>query len=158
MPTIIQKIDLERGLLWLLIRVEGIVTGMRCLGESPKKVKPAFNWLERCLFIPFDSLHSLQSEMFQINSAQDREARNFTSTGVINLNTICREIFRYLKNLCKIKVVARGEGRWTRVSKDGNFSCYCSRSVISTRLSCYKSRASQRITGEKLISAKTYFF
>ena len=36
MPTIIQKIDLERGLLWLLIRVEGIVTGMRCLGDSPK--------------------------------------------------------------------------------------------------------------------------
>ena len=121
MPTIIQKIDLERGLLWLLIRVEGIVTGMRCLGESPKKVKPAFNWLERCLFIPFDSLHSLQSEMFQINSAQDREARNFTSTGVINLNTTCRKIFRYLKNLCKTKVVARREGRWTRVSKDGNF-------------------------------------
>ena len=86
------------------------MTGMRCLGESPKKVKPAFNWLERCLFIPFDSLHSLQSEMFQINSAQDREARNFTSTGVINLNTTCRKIFRYLKNLCKTKVVARREG------------------------------------------------
>ena len=85
---------------------------------NPLKVNPAFNWLERCLFIPFDSLHSLQSEMFQINSAQDREARNFISTGFINLNTTCREIFQYLKNLCKTKVVARREGHWTRVSKD----------------------------------------
>ena len=60
------------------------MTGMRCSGESPKS-EPGLYWLERCLFIPFDSLHSLQSEMFQINSAQDREARNFTSTGFINL-------------------------------------------------------------------------
>ena len=50
-------------------------------------------------------------EMFLIKSAQDREARNFTSTGVINLNNIYRVIFQYLKNLYKTEIVARREGR-----------------------------------------------
>ena len=49
--------------------------------------------------------------MFLIKSAQDREARNFTSTGVINLNNIYRVIFQYLKNLYKTEIVARREGR-----------------------------------------------
>ena len=49
--------------------------------------------------------------MFLIKIAQDREAGNFTSTGVINLNNIYRVIFQYLKNLYKTEIVARREGR-----------------------------------------------
>lgn len=55
--------------------------------------------------------------MFHINSAQVREARNFSLTGVISLNIIdiscdlLADIFQYLKNLCKTKIVTHREER-----------------------------------------------
>ena len=53
--------------------------------------------------------------MFHINSAQDRGTRNFSLTGVINLNNIymscdlLADIFQYLKNLCKTKIGSHRE-------------------------------------------------
>ena len=69
------------------------------------------------------------------------------------------DIFQYLKNLRKTKIVARREGRWTRVSGDqlwnGNFFYYCSRSVISTRLSSYKSRGKINLNQNLIVLVMT---
>ena len=55
--------------------------------------------------------------MFHINSAQDRGTRNFSLTGVISLNNIymscdlLADIFQYLKNLRKTKIITHREER-----------------------------------------------
>ncbi len=51
--------------------------------------------------------------MFHINSAQDRETRNF-SFSLNNIYMSCdllADIFQYLKNLCKTKIVTHREER-----------------------------------------------
>ena len=68
------------------------------------------------------------------------------------------DIFQYLKNLCKTKIGSHWEERWTRVSREQLWEWNLFSFVYLTRLRSYKPRASQRITEEKLISAKTYLF